>query len=73
MAFHATENHCSFHLMSPVLLEACKDELKSYDTTKATIHFTADKPLPAELVKKLVLARIEENETRSGGKDWSPS
>ena len=45
-------------------MDAHKDELKPYDTARATIRFPARKPLPAALVKKLVKARIEENEAR---------
>ena len=41
-----------------------RDELKSYDTATATIRFSADKPLPESLVKKIVKARIEENEAK---------
>ena len=42
-------------------MEAHKDELKDYDTSKGTIRFRADSPLPATLVRKLVRARMAEN------------
>jgi uncharacterized protein YdhG (YjbR/CyaY superfamily) len=61
-----SKNHCRFHLMSPALAKANEDALTSYDTTTATIRFTPDKPLPAALVRKLVKARIAENEARAG-------
>jgi len=61
VGFAAFKNHCSFFVMSPSVMEKYKDELKAYDTAKATIHFSIDKPLPAMLVKKLVRARIKEN------------
>jgi uncharacterized protein YdhG (YjbR/CyaY superfamily) len=66
VAFRATANHCAFYLMSSSTLEAHKDELKNYDTSKGTIRFQADKPLPVALVRKLVRARIAENVGRRG-------
>lgn len=41
-------------------VEAHHDELKAYDTSKGTIRFRADNPLPATLVRKLVKTRIAE-------------
>jgi uncharacterized protein YdhG (YjbR/CyaY superfamily) len=64
VGFAAFKEHCSFFVMSPSVMNAYKDELKAYGTSKGTIRFPADKPLPAALVKKLVKARIEENEGR---------
>jgi len=64
VAFGATANHCAFYLMSSSTVEAHKDELAGYDTSKGTIRFQADKPLPSALVRKLVKARIAENEGR---------
>jgi uncharacterized protein YdhG (YjbR/CyaY superfamily) len=61
VAFGATANHCAFYLMSSSTVKAHKDELKNYDTSKGTIRFQPDKPLPAALVRKLVKARIAEN------------
>ncbi len=62
VAFGATAKHCAFYLMSSSIVEAHTDELTGYDTSKGTIRFQADKPLPAALVRKLVKARIAENE-----------
>jgi uncharacterized protein YdhG (YjbR/CyaY superfamily) len=61
VAFGASANHCAFYLMSSTTVEAHKDELAPYDTSKGTIRFAADKPLPATLVCKLVKARLAEN------------
>jgi len=45
-------------------METFSSELKPYDTSGITVHFSAEKPLPATLVKKIVKARIAENESR---------
>jgi len=66
VSFAAFEDHCSFFVMSPVVMDAHKDELKGHDTSKGTIRFAADKPLPVALIKRLVKARIKENEGASG-------
>ena len=50
-------NHCAFYPGSAV--RALKNELKGYDTSKGTLRFPADKPLPATLVRKLVKLRME--------------
>ena len=65
VAFGAAANHCSFY-PGAFPVEALKDELAAYDTSKGTIRFHADKPLPAALVRKLVKARIAEHERRRG-------
>jgi uncharacterized protein YdhG (YjbR/CyaY superfamily) len=61
VAFGASATHCAFYPMSGSTIEAHKDELKGYETSKGTIRFQADKPLPAALVRKLVKARVAEN------------
>jgi uncharacterized protein YdhG (YjbR/CyaY superfamily) len=67
VAFGATKNHCAFYLMSPAVMDAHAAELGEYDTSKGTIRFPHDKPLPSALVTKLVKARIVENEARGSG------
>jgi uncharacterized protein YdhG (YjbR/CyaY superfamily) len=51
--------------MSLAVIAAFKNELKGFHTSKGTIHFPHDKPLPAALLKKLVKARIAQNEERA--------
>jgi uncharacterized protein YdhG (YjbR/CyaY superfamily) len=48
--------------MSLAVMAAFNNELKGFPTSKGTIRFPVDKPLPAALVKKPVKARIAENE-----------
>jgi uncharacterized protein YdhG (YjbR/CyaY superfamily) len=67
VSFGAAKSHCSFYVQSPAVMAAHAEELKGYDTAKGTVRFTPHKPLPAELVRKLVEARIAEN-ARSGKK-----
>lgn len=63
VAFGAAAKHCAFYPGAhPV--EAHKNDLKAYDTSKGTIRFQADKPLPSTLVRKLVKSRIAECRTR---------
>jgi uncharacterized protein YdhG (YjbR/CyaY superfamily) len=57
--FGAAKNHCSFYPGGVV--RECQDELKKYETSKGTIRFQPDEPLPARLVKKLLKARIAAN------------
>jgi len=64
VGFGATAKHCTFYLMSSTTVQAHKDELEGYDTSTGTIHFQANHPLPAALVRKLVEARIAENHRR---------
>ena len=61
--FAAFSNHCSL-FPSAAVIEAFKDELKGFSTSKGTIHFPTDKPLPTALVKNLVKARIAQNESK---------
>jgi uncharacterized protein YdhG (YjbR/CyaY superfamily) len=61
--FAAFSNHCSLFPTASVV-EAFKNELKGLSTSKGTIQFPTDKPLPAALVRKLVKARVAQNETK---------
>jgi uncharacterized protein YdhG (YjbR/CyaY superfamily) len=62
LGFAAFADHCSLFVMSPSVMEAFQSELHGYQTSKGTIRFPVDKPLPTALVRKLVKARLAENE-----------
>ena len=61
--FAAFSNHCSLFPTASVI-EAFKNELQGFSTSKGTVHFPTDKPLPAALIKKLVKARVAQNESK---------
>lgn len=68
VAYAAFKDHCSFFPMHATLLDDLKDELKNYRTSKGTLQFPQDKPLPAALLKKMVKLRVAENEIRGATK-----
>jgi uncharacterized protein YdhG (YjbR/CyaY superfamily) len=61
----AAKTHCSFFVQSPAVMEQFAAELDGFDTSKGTIRFKPDKPVPSALVKKIVKARIAENATKA--------
>ncbi len=61
--FAAFSNHCSLFPTASVIA-AFKKELRGFSTSKGTIQFPTDKPLPSALVKKLVKARVAQNESK---------
>jgi uncharacterized protein YdhG (YjbR/CyaY superfamily) len=68
VGFAAFKDHCSF-FPGAKPLATYKDELRAYKTSKGTIRFPIDQPLPAALVKKIVKSRIAENEQRAAEKE----
>ena len=61
VAFGAAKTHCAFYPMSGTTIAEHEAELAKWETSKGTIRFQPDRPLPATLVRKLVKARIAEN------------
>lgn len=61
VAFGAAKNHCAFYGMSRAVFQEMAEDLAPYDTSPGTIRFQADAPLPAALVRRVVLARLAEN------------
>jgi uncharacterized protein YdhG (YjbR/CyaY superfamily) len=61
VAFGAFAKHLSFFPMNSVVIAQSADALKTFVTSKGTIQFTPEKPIPAAVVKKIVKARIAQN------------
>ena len=61
--FAAFSDHCSLFPTAAVI-EAFKKELEGFYTSKGTIHFPTDQPLPVALIKKLVKARVAHVENK---------
>lgn len=64
VGYAAFKEHCSFFPMNAGLIEQFAAELEKYETAKGTIRFPQNKPLPAALVKRMVKARVAENEAK---------
>ena len=59
--FAAFTKHCSFFPGNAGLIQEMKEDLKRFKTSKGTIRFTPENPLPATLVTKMVKIRVKQN------------
>ena len=67
VAFGAATHHCALYPMSASIVETFQDDLKDFNTSKGTIRFQPETPLKVKLVRKLVEARIRENQNKNNG------
>ena len=58
--FGAFKSHIGFFPTGSAV-EAFKDELSGYVVSKGTVRFQLDKPIPFDLVKRIVKFRVKEN------------
>jgi uncharacterized protein YdhG (YjbR/CyaY superfamily) len=65
VAYAAFSHHFSLFPTGSNVVEKFKKELSPFERSRGTIRFTAEKPLPDSLVKKIVKARVAENERRA--------
>src|SRR3982074_3661571 len=62
--FAAFKNHLAYLPHSGSVLAELRDELAGYRSTEGSLHFPIDKPLPKALVKKLIAARLRQDEAK---------
>ncbi len=57
--FAAFKNHYSLFAASGTFFATLKDELKGYETSKGTVQFPLDKPVPVKLISRIAKLRAE--------------
>jgi uncharacterized protein YdhG (YjbR/CyaY superfamily) len=60
LGFKAAQKHLSVFPFSPEAVDAVRDRLAGFELSKGTIRFTAAKPIPDDVVRDLVRARLAE-------------
>jgi uncharacterized protein YdhG (YjbR/CyaY superfamily) len=63
--FAAHTKHIGFYPGATAVTQMFADELSAYETAKGTVRFPMDQPIPEDLVKQIVLFRVEENQARA--------
>jgi uncharacterized protein YdhG (YjbR/CyaY superfamily) len=61
--FAAYKSHVGFYPTSSGI-KAFKKELSPFKTSRGTVRFLLDKPIPFDVVKKIVRFRVRENESK---------
>ena len=56
--YAAAAKHCSYYPHSGSVLDSLGDVINGYGRTKSALHFPLDQPLPDDLVRQLVAARL---------------
>jgi len=59
--FAAHKEHIGFYPGGKIVNEVFKNELTKYETSKGTIRFPFDKPIPKRLIKQIVQFRVKDN------------
>ena len=67
VGFGASSGHCSFFPMSGHTVAQFATELTGFETSKGTIRFTPEHPLPDALIEKIVKSRVAENLQKASG------
>ena len=66
--FAAFKDHYGF-FPSPSGIDAFEKELAPYRSGKGTLRFPMDKPIPWEIIRKVVKFRVEENAKKGASKN----
>ena len=65
VGFAAHANHCALYAWNSTTIATFADQLRGFDISKGTIRFTPEKPLPDDIVRHLVEAKVVRNAERA--------
>ena len=68
--FAAHKKHIGFY-PTPSGIEAFRKELSAYESAKGSVKFPIDKPIPFDLINKIVTFRVKENLERAAEEEES--
>ena len=66
--FGGFKNHIGFYNGATAVVEAFQDQLAPYKQSKGTVRFSLDKPLPLDLIRRMVETRAKENAANAESK-----
>jgi uncharacterized protein YdhG (YjbR/CyaY superfamily) len=58
VSFGSAKQHLTFYVQSPAVIEAFASALAAFRVSTGSVQFTPDHPIPEELVRRLIAARI---------------
>ena len=65
VSYDGFKSHCSLFPMGSEIIERHKDEFAAFATTKGTLHFTSENPIPMGLVELIVRERMAHIDARA--------
>ncbi len=65
--FSAYQHHIGFYPGAQAIVDFA-DDLKPYETSKGTVKFPLDKPIPLDLIKKITEYRVQANQAKAAKK-----
>jgi uncharacterized protein YdhG (YjbR/CyaY superfamily) len=68
VSYDAFKAHCSLFPMGSEIIERHADKFADFSTTKGTLHFTPEKPIPMELIRLIVRERMAAIDARRATK-----
>ena len=64
VSFGAAKRHCALYGSA---MDVYAQELRGFETSKGTVRFPLDRPIPDPLVRKLVLAKVAQKDPARNG------